>query len=60
MKRHEVIILEELGKIVVSFRLGFDMCCEWYKLAWPARRTPPLLFIMLSFIVEGEGSSNSC
>ena len=29
-------------------------------LVWPARPSPPLLFIMLSFIVKGEGSSNSC
>ena len=29
-------------------------------IVWPARPTPPLLFIMLSLVVEGEGSSNSC
>ena len=28
--------------------------------SWPAKSSPPLLFIMLSFNVEGEGSSNSC
>ena len=37
--------------------LVFIVCL---KLVWPARPTPPLLFIMLSFTVEGEGSSNSC
>ena len=28
-------------------------------LVWPARPLPPLQIIILSFIVEGEGSSNS-
>jgi hypothetical protein len=34
----------------------------WHQcgLVWPARPTPPLLLNMLWFIVEGEGSSNSC
>ena len=41
--------------LTTQAKIAYHVQTFLWKFVWPARLTPPLLFIKLSFIVEGKG-----